>query len=152
MDNFIYQFYTSVYNRSVKMNRCIVCGRNIKSGWKYCWQHRNTKPDSYGLPHVRIRRNAHIESSNYTIFVGICVIIPSLLAIYLIGDWGIKFIGFVFLLLGIWVFRLGIGHRKNIKKILIKDKIRAKMDRDDLYEESREEVKEERQRKKWKWQ
>ena len=110
------------------MNRCIVCRRKIKSGWKYCWQHRNTKPDSYGLPSKRTRRNAHIESSNYTIFFGICVIIPSLLAIFLSGDWGIKFIGFVFLLLGVWVFYSGIGHRKDIKKIIIKDKIRAKMD------------------------
>jgi len=147
IDKFIYQFYISVYNGSVKMKKCIVCGRNIKSGYKYCWQHRNTRPDNYGLPSARTRKNYHTESSNYTIFFGICLIIPSLLAIFLIGDGGLKFIGFVFLLLGIWVFRTGTGHRKDIDKILIKDKIRAKMDRDDLYKEAREEVVKSRKKK-----
>jgi len=132
------------------MARCVVCGREIKSGWKYCWQHRNTKTDSYGLPQERTRRNAHIESTNYTIFFGICIIIPSLLAIFLSNDWGIKFFGFVFLLLGIWVLRTGITYRKNIPKILIKDKISAKMDRDELYEEARKEVVTQR-KKKWVW-
>lgn len=134
------------------MTRCIVCGRAIKSGWKYCWQHRNTKVDSYGLPPDRVRSNYHIEQSNYTIFFGVCVIIASLFAIFLHTSFGTKFLGIVFLALGIWVFRVGIGHRKDIKKIVIKDKIRAKMKREDLYSTAREEVEEERQRKKWKWQ
>ena len=132
------------------MARCVVCGRNIKSGWKYCWQHRNTKPDSYGLPSKITRGNYHTEQSNYVIFFGICLIIPSLLAMFLSSDWGMKFIGLVFLLLGIWLFKTGVGYRKGIKKILVKDKIRAEMDRDKLYEEAREEVKKERKRKERK--
>lgn len=31
-------------NRS-KRKTCVICGKNIRSGWKYCHEHRNTRSE-----------------------------------------------------------------------------------------------------------
>lgn len=34
-----------------KQKNCIICGKRIRTGYKYCWEHRNSKKvkvDSYG--------------------------------------------------------------------------------------------------------
>jgi len=113
-----------------RAKRCILCGRSIRSGYKYCYEHRYTKTEDYGLPPEKVRRKYYAQPAIASLIMGFSFILISLFTF----KFSLKY-GFILLILGIVLLWTGFGASENIEKRVIGDKIRAKNRRKNLYEE-----------------
>lgn len=104
---------------------CDVCGRPIKSGWRYCWEHRNTQADLTGhrgkLADIRRITDADIKRANLNVSMkrlkwGTITIILGIL--FLGMPWGIimKVLGVIFTLIWLFMMYCVIKEGNNVEK------------------------------------
>ena len=100
----------TIYNRKKMVKQCQICGRNIKSGRLYCWEHRN-RNEGFG----KGRKNTLFQNLFFFIFTSI----TSLTLFYFIQNTTIslpeRFIIIKYILLGLGLVSMYIAfiiHKK----------------------------------------
>jgi predicted RND superfamily exporter protein len=126
--------------------KCIICGRQIKTGRKYCYEHRNSTPDESSFQSEKKIRKKYIEEANREILIAIAFIFLGFISFFNSSP-QIKLIGFLFIILGVLAFIHGMKERKNVnnktllfEKKAIKEKLISKKRRENLLEEVKKDL------------
>ena len=117
---------------------CEVCGRPIKTGWKYCYEHRNTRtePLSYGLA-PRIDRERHFrDEALLLIMLAIFIMIGGVLFMWFGGILGF-FAGLLIIWGGTKVFKMGMQSAGDIQKNVIKGDLVVRQRRQEALEDAK---------------
>jgi len=133
------------------MNRCEVCGKRLRTGWKYCSEHRNTiNPNIMGLGSRKWREREFRKEATMISFIGVIFIIVGLVLLFTpsvnenfpefsIGIKG-KFFGLGALGIGLLILYFAYKSYESIPKRLMKAEERVKRRRENLREEINEEL------------
>jgi len=121
------------------VTRCEICGRHIRTGRKYCYEHRHSSNPS-GLPPTRTRRAFFEREALYIVLFGIALLLFSLFFFYQAGFLS-KVYGVIFIVLGIVALYWGVKDFRNVDKRLLRQGERAKRRRQELIREIKEERK-----------
>lgn len=120
------------------MKRCEVCGRRIKSGWKYCHEHRNFVSDNTRTYRDRLRERKHISLLMVLLAFGIGFIITGYLllktAFYYPGEaWTFIIMGACLIIAFFIAWRF-----RSPERVILERKLREKERRKRLVEEVKE--------------
>lgn len=129
------------------MSRCEVCGRHLKTGRKYCFEHRNSSLSNaginMGLASRGWRKRSYENEAKTILFIAILSITLGLILLSTpVGVKG-KVIGVFALIIGLSLGYLSIRLFNSIPKKLMKAEARVKLQREGLRQEIKEELEEE---------
>jgi len=123
--------------------RCVVCGRSIKTGRKYCYEHRNIQQERLPLLPRNLRRSYARKDATTIILVGIFAFILGFLFLWNANGMN-KFLGLIIAFFGFLLLKQGIKNINGVEKGLIKAEMRVKLNKQDLFDEAKQEIQEER--------
>lgn len=118
------------------IKRCEVCGRRIKSGWKYCFEHRNTI-STFSGNYARTRREAYRINALITT-IGIFAFIFGISFLF-VSSAGAKILGVVLMIGGGAIAYTSTKSTNNIDRNIIKRQEKDKLKREDWRKEARRE-------------
>lgn len=129
------------------MGRCEVCGRHLKTGRKYCFEHRNSSLSNAGINMGLAsrgwrKRSYENEAKNILILAAVFVVMGLGLLFTPVGVQG-KIVGVLALIIGLALGYFSFKLSDSIPKKLMKAEARVRHKREELRQEIEEELEEE---------
>ncbi len=122
------------------MKTCEVCGSPIRTGYKYCYRHRNyASHDWGGYTSPNTRRRYYQKEGVGLIYFGLIFLFLGIIILGMVS-FPDNLVGIIFLLFGGWIFYLGIRTSADVEKIVHKENIRGREQRKEWTQEAKNQV------------